>query len=101
MSAQPGIRVARQARARNHRGGAAEPPVGDAAVSDEPMEQVRAMFGIHESHGPVWRIRTWVGARIRSRTPRSAGPDQAWIREELKRLSSDYEAALGKGGRAG
>jgi hypothetical protein len=93
MSAQAGKRVGRVGQ---------HAPVGqrlriavEQAASDDPRQRIRAMFGIQESPAPMSRFRAWRAARARAHASQPGGLDQAWIRDELNRMCSAYEAAFG------
>jgi hypothetical protein len=61
---------------------------------EDEMELVRAMFGIHRSSGVIAAFRAWVAARARYRAADPRAPDHEWLRREMDRLCSAYEAAV-------
>jgi hypothetical protein len=91
MSAQVGHQVGLQP----HPVGKRQPTVVGQGAADDPMNVVRIMFGIHESHGLRSRFRAWRATRARAHPSDSDGLDRAWVRHELDRSCSAYEAALG------
>ncbi|MGH2464877.1 MAG: hypothetical protein ACRDGI_05405 [Candidatus Limnocylindrales bacterium] len=91
MSAQVGSRAGQGSRTAP-----ARPRVAtERVVEADPLVIVREMFAIHRERSLGSRLRAWLVTRIHVAAGRSGYLDRAWVRDELDRLCSAYEVALG------